>query len=161
MQHGSMIRTERQRGADVWEFRWREPSPDGRRKHRSRNTDALDGVLGASRNTLLCPRCVPGPFRGRGGNRMLGRMLVQRAIAASDVAALRTPPKMKPPSFRDTRHSTHPLPLGFEAVLIPRRSFFISDSPFVPTVRKENVKPPAKPSRHHASPVQLERRLPC
>ena len=25
-----------------------------------RNTDALDGVLGAARNTLLCPRCVPG-----------------------------------------------------------------------------------------------------
>ena len=24
-----------------------------------RNTDALDGVLGAARNTLLCPRCVP------------------------------------------------------------------------------------------------------
>ena len=24
-----------------------------------RNTDALDGVLGAERNTLLCPRCVP------------------------------------------------------------------------------------------------------
>ena len=26
-----------------------------------RNTDALDGVLGAARNTLLCPQCVPGP----------------------------------------------------------------------------------------------------
>jgi len=25
-----------------------------------RNTDALDGVLGAAGNTLLCPRCVPG-----------------------------------------------------------------------------------------------------
>src|SRR4051794_33118386 len=25
-----------------------------------RNTDALDGVLGARRNILLCPRCVPG-----------------------------------------------------------------------------------------------------
>src|SRR6266851_9295387 len=25
-----------------------------------RNTGALDGVLGAARNTLLCPRCVPG-----------------------------------------------------------------------------------------------------
>jgi hypothetical protein len=34
MQHGSMIRTERQRKPDVWEFRWREPSPDGRCKHR-------------------------------------------------------------------------------------------------------------------------------
>jgi len=34
MQHGSMIRTERQQGPDVWEFRWREPGPDGKRKHR-------------------------------------------------------------------------------------------------------------------------------
>ena len=34
MQNGSMIRAERQRGPDVWEFRWREPSADGRRKHR-------------------------------------------------------------------------------------------------------------------------------
>ena len=31
-----------------------------------RNTDALDGVLGAARNTLLCPRCVPGLFRDSG-----------------------------------------------------------------------------------------------
>ena len=30
-----------------------------------RNTDALDGVLGAARNTLLCPRCVPGFRRSR------------------------------------------------------------------------------------------------
>src|SRR5271170_6685375 len=32
--------------------------------------------------------------------------------------------------FGDARHSTHPSPLGFEAGLIPRRSFFISDFPF-------------------------------
>jgi hypothetical protein len=34
MQNGSIIRSERQRGPDVWEYRWREPGPDGRRKHR-------------------------------------------------------------------------------------------------------------------------------
>jgi hypothetical protein len=34
MQNGSMLRTERHGGPDVWEFRWREPGPDGRRKHR-------------------------------------------------------------------------------------------------------------------------------
>ena len=34
MQNGSMMRTERHGGADVWEFRWREPGPDGKRKHR-------------------------------------------------------------------------------------------------------------------------------
>lgn len=34
MQNGSLIRAERQRGPDVWEFRWREAGADGRRKHR-------------------------------------------------------------------------------------------------------------------------------
>lgn len=34
MQQGSMIRTERRHGPAVWEFRWREPGPDGKRKHR-------------------------------------------------------------------------------------------------------------------------------
>ena len=34
MQNGSIIRSERRRGPDVWEYRWREPGPDGRRKHR-------------------------------------------------------------------------------------------------------------------------------
>ena len=32
-----------------------------RNTHKVQDTDALDGVLGAARNTLLlCPRCVPG-----------------------------------------------------------------------------------------------------
>jgi hypothetical protein len=34
MQNGSVIRAQRQRGPDVWEFRWREPGADGKRKHR-------------------------------------------------------------------------------------------------------------------------------
>src|SRR4051794_7820596 len=34
MQNGSIMRSERPRGPDVWEFRWREPGADGRRKHR-------------------------------------------------------------------------------------------------------------------------------
>jgi hypothetical protein len=34
MQNGSMMRTERHGGPDVWEFGWREPGPDGKRKHR-------------------------------------------------------------------------------------------------------------------------------
>ena len=38
--------------------------------------------------------------RMSGRGRMLGRMLARRAIAASDVAALRTPPKVRPPTFR-------------------------------------------------------------
>jgi hypothetical protein len=34
MQYGSLIRTVRQSGPDVWEYRWREPGADGKRKHR-------------------------------------------------------------------------------------------------------------------------------
>jgi integrase len=34
MQNGSLIRAKRRRGPDVWEFRWREPGADGKRKHR-------------------------------------------------------------------------------------------------------------------------------
>jgi len=33
MQNGSVIRAERRRGPDVWEFRWREPGADGKRRH--------------------------------------------------------------------------------------------------------------------------------
>jgi len=34
MQNGSIMRAERRRGPDVWEYRWREPGADGKRKHR-------------------------------------------------------------------------------------------------------------------------------
>jgi integrase len=34
MQNGSIMRSERRRGPDVWEYRWREPGADGNRKHR-------------------------------------------------------------------------------------------------------------------------------
>jgi integrase len=34
MQKGSLVRRTRQNTPDVWEFRWREPGPDGIRRHR-------------------------------------------------------------------------------------------------------------------------------
>jgi len=34
MQNGSITRSKRLKGPDVWEFRWRESGPDGKRKHR-------------------------------------------------------------------------------------------------------------------------------
>jgi integrase len=34
MQNGSVMRSTRLRGPDVWEFRWREAGADGKRKHR-------------------------------------------------------------------------------------------------------------------------------
>ena len=34
MQNGSLIRRKRLHGPEVWEFRWREPGPTGKRRHR-------------------------------------------------------------------------------------------------------------------------------
>ncbi|MGC2164306.1 MAG: hypothetical protein WA634_20595 [Silvibacterium sp.] len=34
MQMGSLTQAERQRGCPVWEYRWREPGPNGKRIHR-------------------------------------------------------------------------------------------------------------------------------
>ena len=34
MQYGSLIWAERRNGGPVWEYRWREPGPDGARRHR-------------------------------------------------------------------------------------------------------------------------------
>jgi len=34
MQNGSVMRSTRLRGPDVWEFRWREAGADGKRKYR-------------------------------------------------------------------------------------------------------------------------------
>jgi integrase len=42
MQNGSIMRTERQSGPAVWEFRWREPGPDGKRKHRRMVVGSVD-----------------------------------------------------------------------------------------------------------------------
>jgi integrase len=42
MQNGSIIRSGRQKRGDVWEFRWREPGPDGKRKHRRMVIGSVD-----------------------------------------------------------------------------------------------------------------------
>jgi hypothetical protein len=42
MQNGSIMRTERRLGSAVWEFRWREPGPDGKRKHRRMVIGSVD-----------------------------------------------------------------------------------------------------------------------
>jgi len=42
MQNGSIMRTERRRGPDVWEYRWREPGADGKRKHRRLVVGSVD-----------------------------------------------------------------------------------------------------------------------
>src|SRR5689334_4277480 len=42
MQNGSIMRTVRQLRPDVWEFRWREPGPHGKRRHRRLVIGSID-----------------------------------------------------------------------------------------------------------------------
>src|SRR5271157_2426341 len=42
MQKGSLIRSSRRRGPDVWEYRWRESCPGDKRKHRGIVIGSLD-----------------------------------------------------------------------------------------------------------------------
>src|SRR5207253_5655469 len=48
MQQGSIIHAERKGGLDVWEFRWREPGPDGKRKHRRMVIGRIDQLVDES-----------------------------------------------------------------------------------------------------------------
>ena len=45
MQNGSLIRSERQKGPDVWEFRWREIGANGRRIHRRIVLGSIDRLV--------------------------------------------------------------------------------------------------------------------
>ena len=44
MQNGSIMRSERRQGPDVWEYRWREPGADGKRKHRRIVVGSVDRI---------------------------------------------------------------------------------------------------------------------
>src|SRR6267154_806159 len=48
MQQGSIIQAERRSGPDAWEFRWREPGPDGKRKHRRMVIGRIDQLVDES-----------------------------------------------------------------------------------------------------------------
>ena len=48
MQQGSIIQAERKFGPNVWEFRWREPGPDGKRKHRRMVIGRIDQLVDES-----------------------------------------------------------------------------------------------------------------
>src|SRR5229473_7013513 len=48
MQQGSIIQAERKIGPNVWEFRWREPGPDGKRKHRRMVIGPIDQLVDES-----------------------------------------------------------------------------------------------------------------
>ena len=54
MQNGSVIRAQRQRGSDVWEFRWRETSADDfgeRVVAESNDRSAMLAVLAACKDS--------------------------------------------------------------------------------------------------------------
>jgi integrase len=57
MQNGSLMRTRRLFGPDVWEFRWREPGPDGKRKHRRMAVGSVDELQdeAAARQRISAP----------------------------------------------------------------------------------------------------------
>src|SRR5208283_4886179 len=63
--------------------------------------------------------------------------------------------------FGDARHSTHPSPLGFEAGLIPRWSFFISNLPSVSWQAglASSASHPQRPEFGTASSADLARAL--
>ena len=48
MQNGSLIRSERQRGPAVWEFRWRELAGNGKRTHRRIVLGSVDRLVDES-----------------------------------------------------------------------------------------------------------------
>jgi integrase len=48
MQQGSIIQSARRSGPNVWEFSWREPGPDGKRKHRRMVIGRIDQLVDES-----------------------------------------------------------------------------------------------------------------
>jgi hypothetical protein len=58
--------------------------------------------------------------------RMFGRMLARRTIAASDVSALRTSAKMKPPTFRGRQTFHTPVATRFRSGIDSAQTFFHS-----------------------------------
>jgi len=59
MQNGSLIRSERQRGPDVWEFRWREIAGNGKRTHRRIVLGSVDRLVGeAAARQAVSALCI-------------------------------------------------------------------------------------------------------
>jgi hypothetical protein len=59
MQNGSVIRAERQRGPDVWEFRWREAGADGKRKHRRMILGSIEQLADETAVLRFSVSCLP------------------------------------------------------------------------------------------------------
>ena len=106
MQNGSVIRAERQRGADVWEFRWREPGADGKRKHRRMVLGSVEQIADetAARQTISALRLE----LGRGG-----AWLKTRSTTVSDLVSHYRERELDP----DTVWKTHSTKITYEGYL--------------------------------------------
>jgi hypothetical protein len=69
-----------------------------------RNTDALDGVLGAVGNTLLCPRCVPGSSACRRFP-AIGSAIIEGPNIGIGTRHLLEPTKKRELSFQQKTHN--------------------------------------------------------
>jgi hypothetical protein len=90
MQQGSIIQAERKIGPDVWEFRWREPGPDGKRKHRGMVIGRIDQPVdeSAARERIRSRICVAAAYIFAynfflGGNPRHGGNLGYKLVAAT------------------------------------------------------------------------------
>lgn len=105
MQNGSVIRAVRQRGPDVWEFRWREPGADGKRKHGRMILGSVEQLAdeAAARQTISALRLE----LGRGG-----AWLKARSATVSDLVAHYRERELDP----DTVWKTHSTKITYEVI---------------------------------------------
>ena len=64
MQKGSLIRRARHSQSEVWEFRWREPGPTGRRRHRRIVVGSVDEIADESAHEAITAAMKQWPCDG-------------------------------------------------------------------------------------------------
>jgi hypothetical protein len=92
--------------------------------------------------------------------RMLCRMLTRRTITASDVPTLGTPTEMKPPTLRRREAFHTPITTRLRSGVDSARTLFHFRFSFRVLCSRNNVKPPARPSRYRPFLRLLEPRPP-
>ena len=106
MQNGSVIRAERQRGPDVWEFRWREPGADGKRKHRRMVLGSVEQLVDEAAARQAISPLLPELNRG-------GAWLKTRSMTISDLVSHYRERELDP----DTVWKTHSTKVTYEGYL--------------------------------------------
>src|SRR5882724_3992761 len=90
MQQGSIIQAERKIGPNVWEFRWREPGPDGKRKHRRMVIGRIDQLVdeSAARGRIAALHLDINFWDQRLKGKPLTKADIRRLLEQMDLAAL-------------------------------------------------------------------------